>query len=158
MKRDLFMQNGNGNGKKEFRWIVVWILVLGAFILWRWWDIHRGKEADKPVATYNRLMFVAAGCDKYKETNGVFPDSLDVLHQFRADSNDPCSKDAWGQNVIVVPYEASRGYGKIISYGRDGKPGGVGKDRDLEVRFPVQENHDWNKKMADDTEIARFLD
>jgi hypothetical protein len=147
----------NGHSKKEFRWIIVWVAVLGAFILWRWWDIHRGEEENKPVVTYKRLMFVAAGCDKYKQSNGAFPDSLEVLHGVGMEVNDLWTKDAWRRDVIVIPYEASLGYGKIISYGRDGKPGGTGKDRDLEVRFPVEENHDWNKKMEGDTEISRFL-
>jgi hypothetical protein len=147
----------NGNGQKEFRWMIVWVAVLGAFILWRLLDMRSRQEEDKPVITYNRLMLVAAGCDKYRASNGVFPESLDVLRPFRADLNEPWEKDAWGQGVIVVPYESSRGYGRIISYGRNRKPGGAGKDRDLEVRFPIKENHDWNKQMADDTERARFL-
>jgi hypothetical protein len=147
----------NGNGKKEFRWMIVWVAVLGAFILWRLLDMRRSEEENKPVVTYNRLMFVATGCDKFKQTNGAFPDSLQVLHEFRIELNDPWTKDAWRRNLIVIPYEPSCGYGKIISYGRDGKPGGVGKDRDLEVRFPIRENQDWNKKMANETEVARFL-
>lgn len=147
----------SGDGKKEFRWIVVWIVVVGAFIVWRGWNDRRGAEENKPVITYNRLMYVAAGCDTYKATNGVFPNSLDVLHQFRADMNGLVTKDAWGQDVIVVAYDASRGYGMIVSYGRDRKPGGVGKDRDLEVRFPIEENHDWNKRMAEEAGVSRFL-
>ena len=44
---------------------------------------------------------------------------------------------------MLVPYNQSLGYGQIISYGRDGGPGGTGTDGDLAVRFPTQANAGW---------------
>ena len=44
--------------------------------------------------------------------------------------------DAWGHPIIYEPYDEKRGYGRIISLGRDGKPGGKGENADIEMRFP----------------------
>ena len=76
-------------------------------------------------------MFVATGCDEYKNQKGVWPTSLAQLHTFRVDLNDPWTKDAWGSNVVLIPYSSSLGYGEVVSYGRDGRAGGIGADRDL---------------------------
>jgi general secretion pathway protein G len=45
------------------------------------------------------------------------------------------TNDAWGRPVIYEQFEANRGYGRVLSYGRDGKPGGSGPDADIERRF-----------------------
>ena len=45
--------------------------------------------------------------------------------------------DGWGRQIICEPHAyQNRGYGRFLSYGRDGKPGGVGEDADIEQRFP----------------------
>ncbi|MCX7005757.1 MAG: type II secretion system protein GspG [Kiritimatiellaeota bacterium] len=43
--------------------------------------------------------------------------------------------DYWSHPLIYQPFDAAKGYGAVISYGRDGQPGGTGEDADLEVRF-----------------------
>ena len=35
-----------------------------------------------------------------------------------------------------------------MSYGQDGKPGGAGDDRDLQVRFPSAANANWNAQAG----------
>ena len=45
------------------------------------------------------------------------------------------NRDGWGHPIIYMSFDASVGYGSVISYGRDGKPGGRGADEDIEVRF-----------------------
>lgn len=49
--------------------------------------------------------------------------------------SDQGAVDGWGHALIFQPFDAAKGYGVVISYGRDGKPGGTGADADLEVRF-----------------------
>jgi len=116
--------------------------------------VERDLQESKPYITYTRLVAVASDCDKYKTNYGVWPTSLEKLIAFKPELID-WAKDAWGQGddkwgryVVFVPYDASVGYGKIISYGRDGKPGGIGLDRDLELRFPSEANADWNKQQG----------
>lgn len=43
--------------------------------------------------------------------------------------------EGWGHPLIYQPFDPAKGHGAVISYGRDGKPGGTGADADLEVRF-----------------------
>jgi hypothetical protein len=51
-------------------------------------------------------------------------------------SPSPPAHDGWGQQIIYEPYTTNVGYGRVLSYGRDGKPGGTGADADIEFRFP----------------------
>ena len=43
--------------------------------------------------------------------------------------------DAWGHALVLQPFDPAKGYGAIISYGRDGRPGGTGADADIEIRW-----------------------
>jgi hypothetical protein len=45
------------------------------------------------------------------------------------------STDGWGRPIVYEAFDAAKGFGRAISYGRDGKPGGTGVDADLESRF-----------------------
>lgn len=120
------------------------------------------RQEIKPWITYTRLMYAASKCDLYKEQKGVWPDSLAQLRSFRPEFND-WAKDAWGQSdniwgrdFILIPYKESIGYGELVSYGRDGKPGGSGLDRDLIVRFPCDANTNWNEQMGAGLKKPRF--
>ena len=100
-------------------------------------------------------MGVASDCDKYKGQHGEWPTNLTQLITFRPELTD-WAKDAWGKGddvwgryVVLVPFNEKLGYGEIVSYGRDGKSGGTGLDRDLIVRFPSESNADWNKQQGE---------
>lgn len=119
--------------------------------------IHqRELQRVKPYVTYTRLVYLAEGCDRYKAQSGVWPRSLEQLQSGRPELVDPWDKDAWGRKILVVPYNESTGYGEIISYGRDGKSGGSGDDRDLVIRFPCQSNANWNEAMGNGLYKPRF--
>lgn len=44
--------------------------------------------------------------------------------------------DGWGRQIVYEPHTTNTGYGRVASFGRDGRPGGVGADADIEFRFP----------------------
>lgn len=126
---------------------IVAILIAGLW-LWGWIANEIQAQEIKPWQTYSRLMYlVSPGCDEYKKKYGTWPSSLTQLRELRPDLNE-ASKDVWGRDVVLVPYDKSLGYGEIISYGRDGKPGGTGANRDLIVRFPEAANTSWNEQMG----------
>lgn len=106
------------------------------------------RETIRPFMTYKCLINIASGCDQYKANYDRWPDSLATLTNALPQFGDPWDKDGWGREVILIPYDKSVGYGEIISYGRDGKPGGAGDDRDLEIRFPMDANTNWNKQQG----------
>src|SRR4051812_32838260 len=75
-------------------------------------QISRGKQlaAIKPLRTYGTLEYLAAGCEAYNRELGEWPGTMDQLRAFRPDLNRE-SKDAFGQEAILVPYNEQRGYG-----------------------------------------------
>jgi Type II secretion system (T2SS), protein G len=135
------------------RWLIFIICGIPIILIAGLWlfgviAVRQQSQEIKPWITYRRLLYVALGCDEYKKRNGAWPNSLAQLHSFRTDLNDPWTKDAWGRDVVLIPYNEHLGYGEIISYGRDGKPGGTDADRNLQVRFPTESNSEWNEQQG----------
>jgi len=128
--------------------------LIACLFIWGWIARTRELKEIRPYITYTRLIGVAQACDKYKEQYGVWPNSLAQLRVFRPEMSD-WAKDSWGQgdnvwgrDVVLVPYDKSLGYGEVISYGRDGKPGGSGADQDMIIRFPCEANTNWNEQVG----------
>lgn len=48
----------------------------------------------------------------------------------------PPWRDAWDRLIAYEPFTTNSGFGRAVSYGRDGKPGGLGQDANIEVKFP----------------------
>jgi hypothetical protein len=130
-----------------------WVLfILGGVIIialasFRY-SVYSEEQQFKQGITYEGLLFVAGGCDGYKNHYGEWPHSLEQLHTFNTDFNNPWTQDAWGRDFIIVPFNSSLGYGDVVSYGRDGRQGGVGLDKDLSVRFPIVANKIWNEEQG----------
>jgi len=127
--------------------IVVVVLVV-SFIVWifpRW--LHaRGGQAEVGY-THVALDGVVFASTNYFQIYGKWPTSL---RDFATDSpQNPkhvgfltyartfllATGDGWQHPLVYKPFDPSVGYGSVTSYGRDGKPGGVGQDADIEVRF-----------------------
>jgi hypothetical protein len=132
------------------------ILIIGLFV---WARISGGIEQQeiKPWQTYGDLLYVASRCDVYRQQSGKWPDSRAQLLVSRPELAAPWDKDAWGHDWVLVPYSESVGYGEIISYGRDGKPGGTGLDRDLVARYPLPKYAAWNRQESADLKLPRRL-
>ena len=133
--------------------ILVCVLSIIAFavIAHIFWSIHRYDKKIKPFASYTRLNNLAKGMDDYKQQNGQWPTNLTELATFRPDLSVETT-DAYGNAVILVNFNQSNGYGELISYGSDGKPGGNNKfDRDIEIRFPMdmETNMQWNEQVRE---------
>lgn len=92
----------------------------GIFI---WGRIAEKRHADaiKPWITYKRLLYIADACEDYRIQLGNWPNASEDLYSFRPTIKDPWSKDAWGTDILLLPYDRFLGYGKILSYGRDKK-------------------------------------
>ncbi len=113
------------------------------------WGLHRYDISAKPSVSYYRLLNLALGMDDYKQHNGQWPTNLTQLVIVRPDLEQD-KTDAYGNMVIFTNFNEGAGYGELVSYGEDGKPGGESKyDRDVIVRFPVDDktNEQWNAQM-----------
>ena len=132
------------------------ILIVG-LLAWGRISGEREQQEIKPWQTYGDLLYVASRCDLYRLQSGKWPDSRAQLLASRPELADPWNKDAWGRDWVLVPYSESIGYGEIISYGRDGKAGGSGLDRDLVARYPLPKYTAWNRQESADLTLPKRL-
>jgi type II secretory pathway pseudopilin PulG len=127
---------------------VVAVVVIAIFIarIFPRWLHARGGQAEAGY-THVALDGIAFASTNYFQIYGKWPASL---RDFAPDSpQNPkhdgfltyartfslATGDGWQHPLIYKPFDPSVGYGSVISYGRDGQPGGVGLDADVEVHF-----------------------
>ena len=141
--------------RNNFKTFVTVFAVFGIFAIVTFfillWQVHSLDKSFKPYISYVKLVNLAAACDDYKKQYGGWPTDITQLGKLRPDLNE-AKTDAYGHAVILVPYSEALGYGSLISYGRDGKPGGDNKlDQDIVIRFPVnaETNAQWNKQVGE---------
>lgn len=124
---------------------------VGISTLTVFWQIVDRDRNFKSYSSYLRLVNLANGLSDYNTNNRVWPTNLNQLIVARPDLG-PNMEDGYGRPVVFLPFKDSIGYGAIVSYGRDGKPGGGNRfDRDIEIRFPMDAsaNAQWNQQMTD---------
>ena len=93
--------------------------------------LHQRQLTEKAQLTQIDVGWVATSCSNYFAYRGAWPTSLqEIATEYGAPTH-----DAWGHNIGFVPFTPATGCGRVISYGRDGNPGGKGPDADVEVRF-----------------------
>jgi type II secretory pathway pseudopilin PulG len=117
------------------------------------WGIYQHEKAYKPRFSYLRLMQLASGFDDYKKQNGAWPADINQLVKSQSGLSE-ATTDYFGHAVVLTPYSEAVDYGELVSYGRDGKPGGNNKfDRDIVVRFPTETktNAQWNEQVYKQT-------
>jgi hypothetical protein len=115
------------------------------------WDVSQSRKLMKPYLSYANLVYLASGCDDYKKQRGVWPEDINHLADFRPDLSESTT-DAYGHAIMLLPYSEKTGCGELISFGRDGKPGGDNQfDRDIVIRFPtdMETNAQWNKQVSE---------
>jgi hypothetical protein len=126
-------------------------LLVSASVIQILWTVSRQEKAIKPYASYCALKNLAEGFDYYKKQNGVWPTNTNQLVKLRPDLENDLT-DGYGRPIVIVPFNEKNGYGALLSYGRDGKPGGENRfDQDIEIRFPMgaETNAKWNNQVGD---------
>ena len=97
-----------------------------------------------------QLVCAAAAASEFYRAHGHWPESLEEIA-----ARDPTGNirgagtnflDVWKHRLIFEPYETNRGYGLVVSLGRDGVIGGSGLDRDL--FYPFAEDQGMNVELA----------
>ena len=78
------------------------------------------------------MQQIAEGSKSYKRMHARWPA---VPGDFVAPEFDLWTLDFWNRPFIYLPYDPAKGWGAVLSYGADGRPGGTGLDEDLELRF-----------------------
>ena len=101
--------------------------------------IRRFFQAQS-VKAKTDITAIMASLDEYAINNsGKYPDSLEPL--VTPDTNGHCylegykgkvPKDPWKNEYQYEPPQAGHPLPRVISYGRDGAPGGEGEDADMD--------------------------
>ena len=91
--------------------------------------------------TMGHLLNLGAAASEAQRFQGAWPASIEQLVAHPDPSGNMAvflkddTNDAWGNPIIFEPFDSKRGYGRIISYGADGKPGGVGSSADIVLHY-----------------------
>jgi hypothetical protein len=112
------------------------ILIIALFVFV---PTYPGPSPPSPVArTRNQLAVYRVASMVFFETANRWPTSATelVTNSMGIAFISRLVPDGWGRQIICEPHTTNNGYGKFVSYGRDGKPGGMGADADMEQRFP----------------------
>jgi hypothetical protein len=112
-------------------------------------SVGLASHAGKQYVSYTILIYDAKACDEFKERFGKWPNSLAQLQSPQMHLRNPVTNDAWGREIMFVPYNEFIGYGEVISCGHDGKLGGTGVNHDLVIRYPTEANAAWNKQQGE---------
>ncbi len=86
----------------------------------------------RPVVARAQVRNFCLAVENYREQRGEYPENLEVLAGLFLDC-DELPLDPWGYSYVYARDEAV-GCPAIMSYGRDGKPGGEGYDADIRSR------------------------
>jgi general secretion pathway protein G len=82
------------------------------------------------------LATIDAALDAYAARNGgTYPESLDVLARHDANGAaflDPLPLDPWKRPYLYEPPKTPGALPRVLTYGHDGKPGGVDLDADVD--------------------------
>lgn len=109
----------------------VLVTVIALIVAWQGGRHEIGLRSEQ-FSTQLALDQFAQAIDAYKEQTGTVPSSLDDLEAMEEPSlrfSDPGQRmDGWRRPFIL---ETDGKDCLVISYGRDGKPGGAGLDHDL---------------------------
>jgi general secretion pathway protein G len=130
------------------------------------WTSSQGHAEMLQMMTRDRMRSVNSDIQAYLKKKGKLPDSLDIVSDSPKDTifkhfQNADISDRWGRLFI---YRITKTGYTLMSYGRDGKPGGVGVDSDItldnansEVPFLQAMDDDWTSQMIGGSAIAGTL-
>jgi general secretion pathway protein G len=102
-------------------------------------QVDRANTRQRTVLTGVYVEIFQQASRNYFQMLGSWPKSIHALVENPSNiffvSASIKTNDPWGRPIIYEPFDPSRGYGRVLSLGRDGKPGGEGPDADIERRF-----------------------
>jgi general secretion pathway protein G len=113
--------------------VVLLLLATAAFL------VDGANTRGRTVLTTLDVEIFRQASVNYFQMLGSWPKSIHSLVENPSNiffvSASVKTNDPWGRPIIYEPFDQTRGYGRVLSYGRDGKPGGEGPDADIERRF-----------------------
>lgn len=126
--------------------LLVVIFVIGTLAALVAPDIFRSVGTSKAVAARSQIEMFSAALDAYRLDNDAYPATTQGLAALRREPlGEPRPRqwagpylrkelplDPWGRPYLYAsPGTANPWAFDLLSYGRDGRPGGAGEDRDV---------------------------
>lgn len=106
------------------------------------------------------MIFLAADASDAYRLEGMWPTSIQQLLA-RPDAARRLAgflklgaNDVWGHPLVFEPFSPLRGYGRIISYGSDGQPGGKGAARDIILHYGENQKVSFSQRTEAPEPIA----
>ncbi len=98
------------------------------------------RHVDGADATEHQLTAIAVASRQFKTEFGNWPSSLGGLTNntkgiMFIDWGTYGPVDPWGNRIVYMPFNQQAGCGLAVSWGADGKPGGMKQDRDRIVEI-----------------------
>jgi len=135
-----------GDPKKHYvRWLVfgsagcfVAVLGLGLAATLLVPYISRGIEAGRREKASIQLGDLREALETYASAHaGAYPEALEALvtpdaqgHTILRDERE-LPRDPWGRAYVYTPPDGANARPTLLSYGKDGRPGGTGEDEDI---------------------------
>ena len=114
-------------------------MILGGMVYTQYSDFVAERET-----TYIKLNSYAKFSGVFHKLNDRWPANFMEVVLIR--KTDRSTTDFYGFEIEYEPYDEDKGYGSVISYGKDGKVGGdKGAEQDIHVRFPIEKYKAWNE-------------
>ncbi|MFM7280879.1 MAG: type II secretion system major pseudopilin GspG [Planctomycetia bacterium] len=128
--------NRRGFTLAEMMVVIVIIGLLGTLVVPN--VLKRFSQASRTKAKADITEMMSA-LDEFAINNaGKYPDSLEVLvtpdengHTYLKGPAGKLPKDPWKNEYVYEPPQSGQPVPRILSYGKDGQPGGEGDDRDI---------------------------
>ena len=97
----------------------------------RWNGVSSSATVIRPdEMTVTRVVGFGTQIKEFSQKNGRLPKGFEDLPELR--DRDNAVVDGWGRSLV---WQSDGKTVRIISYGRDGMPGGSGLDKDCEARY-----------------------
>ncbi len=113
--------------------IMVVVLIIGLLVGLVGTNVFQALVKGKKGTARTQIRQLEGAVDMYRTYNNRLPDSLEELTEPDEDTGEPYIKrvplDPWDHEYEYIVN--NDGSFEIVSYGRDGAPGGTGEDEDL---------------------------
>jgi len=127
--------------------LLLMALIVGMILLHAWTNTPNQESLE--MGTKEQLHIIRMDATLFHLDFGRWPTNLtEFTHNEKGivySSQEDFLHDKWGHEIGFEALDLKRGYGRIVSFGRDGKVGGEGYDADIEVQF--SENDFGNNKQ-----------
>jgi len=122
---------------------VIIIVFICFFFIFRFVEFQKEQELKLYMFTeFHKLGLMAVSSDDYFRENGVWPESYKELLISYPEMKEYIDNPSW---YSYTPFMKELGYGKVrFSNNHMGQFSTGSEKSSIEVRFPLDENKDWN--------------